>query len=187
LRPNQKIENILETCPFGRLRHYSKREDWFADKKAAAKKVFEDVSAEADFKYCPKELRKFLDALPYNMTFTIGFDALGMKPGDEKHCLCPISSKCAKWRKQFDLEEIFDDFSSENCGNEFKSSTPHGLMQHLQHFRKNTKGLHHYVQLYLQQLYGPPLFGKVGHKGLYPPQSSEAKEAISYEVKMNHL
>jgi len=195
LRPNQKIEEVLETYPSGRLQYYSKGEAWFAKKKAAAKKVFEDVSAEADFEYCPEELRKFFDALPYNMPFTIGFDALGIKPGDEKHCLCPFSSKCAKWRKQFDLEEILDDFSnkaycengksSDNCG-EGKSYTPHGLMQHLQAKKNTPQVLHRYVKLYIRELYGPPFFGKFGHKGFYPPQSSEATEAASYEVRKNH-
>jgi hypothetical protein len=183
LRPDQKVGQGGIAGPFERLQYYSKEEAWFAKKKAAAKKVFEDVSAEADFEYC----RKFFDALPYNMTFTIGFDALGIFPKDEKHCLCPLSSKCAKWRKQFDLEEILDDFSSDNCGKAFQSSTPHGLMQHLQDFsKKSAQGLHHYVELYLRELYGPPFCGKVGHKGLYPPQSQESVEAAAYEVKENH-
>lgn len=185
LRPNKKVEEHFPVL--GRLQYYSKGEAWFDEKKAAAKKVFEDVSAEADFDYCPKELRKFFDALPYNATFTIGFDAIGIFPEDEKNCLCPFSNKCAKWRKQFDLEEILDDFQRDNCGKTLQSSTPHGLMQHLQNFNKNKQGLHHYVELYLRELYGPPFRGTVGHKGLYQPYTKENLKAAAYEVMENHL
>jgi len=185
----------LKTRPYNSLRDYSKGEAWFAKKKAAAKKVFEDVSAEADFEYCPEKLRKVFEALPYNMTFTVGFDALGIFPNDDRHCACPFSRKCAKWRKLFDLEEIFDEYSSDICGKGKTATsrflTPSGLMQHLQTFQKHwnlpTPGLHHYVALYLRELYGPPFCGKVGHKGLYHPSSSESIEAAAYEVNQNHL
>mmetsp|Transcript_17584 Transcript_17584/g.38884 ORF Transcript_17584/g.38884 Transcript_17584/m.38884 type:complete len:982 (+) Transcript_17584:123-3068(+) len=190
LRPGQKIETILTTCPFGSLRDGSKGDVWFAKKVRAADAAFEKALSDAEpdeidnLPVSREDVKKFFDALPYNVTFLIGFDVLGVNAKDERHCLCPCSSKCAKWRRQFGIERILEDFGNkEACVNTFKSSGPYALMQHLNQKAGQRIGLHYFVLCYVRELYGPPYCGRVGHKGLYPPSSAEYKKAEAYERK----
>ena len=115
LRPGRSIENIL--APFGRLKDECRTDEWFEKKKEAAKRAFAkgrekfQKNEDNEFDYCQlkeSEVKQFFDALPYNLVFLVGFDVLGTSPNDIKHCLCPCSSKCAKWRKQFGLNDIMD-------------------------------------------------------------------------------
>ena len=190
LRPGQKIEAILTTCPFGSLRDGSKGEVWFAKKVKAADAAFQKALRDAEpdeidnLPVSEEDVKKFFDALPYNVTFLIGFDVLGVNAKDERNCLCPCSSKCAKWRRQFGIERILEDFGKkEACVNTFKSSGPYALIQHLNQKAGQRIGLHYFVRLYVEALYGSPYCGRVGHKGLYPPSSAEYKKAEAYERK----
>ena len=189
LRPGRSIKNIL--APFGSLKDECRTDEWFEKKKEAAKRAFAkgwekfQKNEDDEFDSCQlneSEVKQFFDALPYNMVFLVGFDVLGTNPNDAKHCRCPCSSKCAKWRKQFDLNDIMDNCEEvDDCT--FKSSEPHGLMQHLKDSNRRKKGLHLFVQLYVEELYGPPYCGNVGHKGLYKPGDPSHKAAEAFEKR----
>ena len=191
LRPGNSIEKVLPSCPFDALKDECRSDEWLRRKKKAADDAFEKgwkAIIEDNFENCQlnkSEVKKFFDALPYNIVFLVSFDVLGIYAKDETHCYCPCSSKCATWRKQFGLNDIMDNCKeADDCGNTFKSSEPHGLMQHLEIKSKNKKGLHLFVQLYVKELYGPPYCGNVGHKGLYPKAHKYHREAEAYEKKV---
>ena len=191
LRPGNSIEKVLPSCPFDALKDECRTDEWLRRKKKAAEDAFDKgwkAIEEDDFANCQlnkSEVKKFFDALPYNLVFLVSFDVLGIYAKDETHCYCPCSSKCAMWRNQFGLNDIMDNCKEvDDCGNTFKSSEPHGLMQHLEIKSRNKKGLHLFVELYVRELYGPPYCGSVGHKGLYPKSHKCHREAEAYEKKI---
>lgn len=191
LRPGNSIEKVLPSCPFDALKDECRTDEWLRQKKKAAKDAFEKgwkAINEDNFAHCQlneSEVKRFFDALPYNLVFLVSFDVLGIYAKDETHCYCPCSSKCAMWRKQFGLNDIMDNCKeADDCGNTFKSSEPHGLMQHLEIKSRNKKGLHLFVQLYVKELYGPPYCGNVGHKGLYPKSHKFHRQAEAHEKKV---
>ena len=69
--------------------------------------IVRDIN-EDNFAHCQlnkSEVKKFFNALPYNIVFLVSFDVLGIYAKDDTHCYCPCSSKCATWRKQFGLND----------------------------------------------------------------------------------
>lgn len=191
LMPGKLIEDVLPTCPFDALKDECRTEEWMKRKKKAAEVAFGEgwkAIQDDDFADCQlneAEVKKFFNALPYNLFFLVSFDVLGIHAKDETHCYCPCSSKCAVWRKQFGLDDILDECKkADDCGNTFKSSEPHGLMQHLEIKSRNKIGLHFFVKLYIEELYGPPYCGNVGHKGLYPKSSKSHRQAEAHEKKI---
>jgi len=190
LQPGKSIEQVLPSCPFDALKDECRTDEWMKRKRKAAEVAFDKgwkAIEDDNFANCQlneSEVKKFFDALPYNLVSFVSFDVLGIYAKDETHCYCPCSSKCVMWRKQFDLDGVLDNCQIDDCGNTFKSSEPHGLMQHLETKSRNKKGLHFFVQLYVVELYGPPYCGSVGHKGLYPKSSKSHRQAEAYEKKI---
>lgn len=199
LRPGKSIEEVLTSCPFDALKDECQTDKWFEKKKKAAEIAFDkgwkefQKNENNEFDYCQlnePEVKKFFDALPYNVVFLVGFDVLGIYPEDEKHCYCPCSTKCATWRNQFGLNDIMDnctevdDCTPQGSKNTFKRTMPNDLIKHLEAKSENKKGLHHFIKLYVEELYGPPYCGSAGHKGLHQLGKPERRQAEAHEKKI---
>ena len=144
-------------------------------------KVDESTGSIQKSNYKITTLEAWKNALPYNLTFLVGFDVLGLDPRDEITCFCPCGPKMKKWRKQFFLG---DDIEGIDQCTRHKRMEPQGLMDHLNKTDEGGGFIHGLIELYIRKLYEKTEFG-TGHKALYKKEDANYKLAVAAEKKYN--
>ena len=127
-------------------------------------------------------VRAYVEALPMNLVFAIGFDVHGLNPRDEINCHCPVGRHMVNWRLQCNLEGgVAGKGTSEFC-EKAGIMTPMGLMGHLITLKEQGSALHYATYEYLQYLYADHN-GGFGHKALYKQGDAKYQKAVAAEKK----
>ena len=153
---------MIKECPDENLSSYESDSDYS-----------EPSYAGPDLPYTKSIIHNFIDALRYNLLFSVGFDVVfGNHPDDEKSCLCPCCKNMVKWRENFQVNYMIE---KDKC-DYHRKSLPKGLMDHLKKIGDGGGYLHLGTELYLRKLYGN-LYGNIGHKALYNAGDPDYKRA----------
>ena len=199
-----KYVSIWEKISQGDVVYYNKiiSSEWFDHKRISADILIKDLRKQAVEDYSTDESSMFIDgarpigasdpnqldpgfvkfiqALPYNVLFDVGFF---LKNG-VKVCLCPCNKKMEKWKSNFGIDSISEWTDADDCSN--KSYSPKELMDHL---RDKKTTLHKAVRDYLVQVYTNFYAEGIHHQALYEKTSERgfirAMEEYSKEVNDN--
>jgi hypothetical protein len=141
-----------------------------------------DVGPAITLPYTRQTLTKFLESLPYNLIFLVGFDVVGINPDDEESCFCPCCKSMLTWRENFKITYLIE---QDQCKKYYQRAKPKGLMDHLHKVAENGGYMHLGIELYIRKLYENH-WGRVGHKALYNGDDAMYRQAVAAEANKKH-
>jgi len=131
--------------------------------------------------------KRFLMSLPHCLPLHMGFHRLQ----NSSRAYCPLQFCLRGWREEYGLctreSDQLNECSLGDCG-----KTSNGIIHHIRSFAKKNEPLHELVLLYVEEHYGYMstngyMNSKVGHKALYPVNSTEFRAASKFEIEINAI